>query len=97
MHSDSGADAAGVVTLHWQALDTLVLLMGGSRLAQIADELQRHGRAADTPVAVVREATGAEQRVWRGSLGDIVRQTAGEALSPCIIMVGSVCELPVCL
>lgn len=74
-----------------------MLLMGGSQLPRIVEELQRHGLSEETPVAVVREAAGAGQRVWRGSLGSIVGDTAGEGLSPCIIVVGSVCELPLCL
>lgn len=73
-----------------QAIDTLVLLMGGRHLAQIVEELQRHGRPEGTPVAVVREAACAGQTVWRGSLGSIVEQTAGEQLSPCIVVVGEV-------
>ena len=71
-------------------MDTLVLLMGGSGLEAIAGALQQHGRAADTPVAIIRSAAGADQTVWRGALGSIVAQTAGERLSPCIIVVGGV-------
>lgn len=73
-----------------QAIDTLVLLMGGSQLAVIAEQLQQAGRAAATPVAVVRSAALPAQRVWRGQLGSIAQQTAGERLSPCIIIVGEV-------
>ncbi len=77
-----------------QAIDTLVLLMGGSQLAAIVDQLQQHGRAAETPVAIVREATLPTQVAWRGTLGSIVGQTEGEKLSPCIIVVGQVAVLP---
>lgn len=68
--------------------------MGGSGLQKIVQQLQQHGRGPGTPVAVVRQAAGAEQQVWRGSLGSIVGQTAGEPLSPCIIVVGSITGLP---
>lgn len=71
-------------------MDTVVLLMGGSGLDAIVEQLQRHGKAGDTPVAVVHAATLASQRVWRGSLGSIAAQTVGERLSPCIIVVGKV-------
>lgn len=76
-----------------QALDTLVLLMGGSSLAAICEQLQRHGKPADTPVALVHAATLDSQRVWRGTLGGIAEQTEGERLSPCIIVVGQVASL----
>ncbi|KAL4857835.1 Rhodanese-like domain-containing protein 8 [Chlorella vulgaris] len=66
------------------AMDTLVLLMGGKSLAAVVHQLQQQGRAAETAVAVVREAAGSEQQVWRGTLGGIVQQTAGESLSPCM-------------
>lgn len=64
--------------------------MGGSHLATIAERLQQAGRAAATPVAVVQSAALPSQRVWRGELGSIAEQTAGERLSPCIIVVGEV-------
>jgi uroporphyrinogen III methyltransferase/synthase len=77
-----------------QPLDTVVLLMGGRTLPRIVEQLQRHGRGPDTPVAVVRAAATEEQAVWRGTLGSIVRQTEGVSLSPCIDVVGQVTELP---
>jgi len=67
-----------------------VLLMGGSSLPQIVEQLQQHGRAPSTPVAVVRAAATDSQTVWRGTLGSIVQQTEGGRLSPCIIVVGDV-------
>lgn len=76
-----------------QALDTLVLLMGGSNLAIICEQLQQHGKPADTPVAVVHDATLDSQSVWRGTLDSIATQTDGERLSPCIIVVGRVAGL----
>ena len=67
--------------------------MGGSSLGAICEQLQRHGKAADTPVALVHAASTSSQRVWRGTLGSIVEQTEGERLSPCIIVVGQVAAL----
>jgi len=67
--------------------------MGGSNLATICEQLQQHGKPADTPVAVVHAATLDSQRVWRGTLGSIAAQTEGEQLSPCIIVVGRVVAL----
>lgn len=73
-----------------QAMDTLVLLMGGSNLPEVVQRLQQAGRPAATPVAVVREATLPQSQTWRGTLGSIVEATAGQQLSPCIIVVGEV-------
>lgn len=73
-----------------QAMDTLVLLMGGGSLTRITSELQRQGRAGGTPVEVVHKAALPGQRVWRGTLADIAARCEGEALSPCIIIVGGV-------
>lgn len=76
-----------------QAQPTAVFLMGGRSLPQIAEQLQQHGKAGSTPVAVVRQAAGEEQAVWRGTLASIVDLTAGERLSPCIVVVGHVAGL----
>lgn len=44
-------------------------------------------------VVIVQNASLEGQRVWQGTVGSIVEQTAGEALSPCIVIVGEVCRL----
>jgi len=77
----------------WSAfarIDTLVILMGGSNLGAIAQRLVAHGRPPTTPVAVIRAAGTAEQRVWRSRLGSVAADTAGSKLSPCIVVVGPV-------
>jgi uroporphyrin-III C-methyltransferase len=76
----------------WEALaraETLVILMGLARLPQIAARLRAHGRADRTPVAIVSRGTAAEQRVVRGTLGDIASRIAG-LLPPATIVVGEV-------
>ncbi|SMO52171.1 uroporphyrinogen-III C-methyltransferase [Fodinibius sediminis] len=68
---------------NWEHLvhtDTLVVLMGMSRLAQIAAMLIEHGRDANTPVGVIEKATYASQRVVVGTLETIAEQT--ELLAP---------------
>ncbi len=76
-----------------QAQPTAVFLMGGRNLPQIVGQLLRHGKPSSMPVAVIRQAAGAEQAVWRGTLAEIVDQTAGERLSPCILVVGHIANL----
>ncbi len=42
---------------------TLVIYMGGQRMASIFEQLRAHGRAAGTPVAVIESGTLPEERV----------------------------------
>lgn len=70
---------------------TLVVLMGVERRAELAQRMMAEGLAADTPVAVVVDATTAEQRVWRGrldALGD------ADVVSPAVMVIGAVAALP---
>jgi uroporphyrin-III C-methyltransferase/precorrin-2 dehydrogenase/sirohydrochlorin ferrochelatase len=53
---------------------TLVVMMGGTRVAAIGESLIERGWARETPSAIVVNASAPDQRVWRGTLG----QLAGE-------------------
>ena len=82
--------------LDWEALsqlDTLVLLMGAKQLSEIIDQLLRHGRQLETPIAVIRWAGQPQQQVWTGTLGGILRQTEHQPLSPAVIVIGEVVRL----
>lgn len=82
--------------LDWERIsqiDTLVLLMGGRNLAEIVHQLQRHERSPQTPIAIIRSGGCPTQQVWVGTLNDIVRKTANQKLSPCVIVVGEVVQL----
>jgi len=92
----------GVVSAHdperlnWSSLaglDTLVVLMGGRHLEEIVARLQEQGRSPQTPVAIVRWGGHPQQQVWRGTLAGILAQTADQALSPSVIVVGEVAAL----
>ena len=78
----------------WDALGraggTLVVLMGMSERAGIAEALMRAGRGADTPVAVVHWGTTKRQRVVRSTLGDLA---SVELPSPATIVIGAVAGL----
>ncbi len=83
-------------TLDWESLarlETLVFLMGGRHLATLCQRLIQEGRSARTPIAVVRWAARDRQRLWTATLDDIVDRTAGERLSPCVIVIGEVVHL----
>ena len=75
-------DAGGVAGPDWESLaragGTLVILMGMTTRAAVADALLRGGRARDTPVAVIARGTTAAQRVVRTSLAGL----AGVDLGP---------------
>ena len=84
--------------LDWPALatgpDTLVLLMGMERLGAIATTLIGHGRAADTPAAVVHRGGSRHQRVVRAQLSEIgyVAAQAGVG-APAVVVIGAVAGL----
>ena len=82
--------------LDWQTLaqlETLVVLMGGQHLAVIGAQLQRWGKSPQTPIAVIRWAGHPQEQIWCGTLTTIVAQTAGVALSPCVMVIGEVVGL----
>lgn len=70
--------------------DTVVLLMAARTLEALVEGLIDAGRAADTPVAILRSATLPGHAAWYGTLGDIVARTEGARLSPAVLIVGEV-------
>ncbi|HET9477578.1 MAG TPA: uroporphyrinogen-III C-methyltransferase, partial [Dehalococcoidia bacterium] len=83
--------------INWPGLagvDTLVFLMGIRTLPEIASKLIEHGRSPDTPAAVIRMGTTAEQRTVAGTLGDIVSRIKAAGLTPpAITVVGEVVRM----
>lgn len=74
--------------------ETLVFLMGMGNLEAIASRLMAHGRAPETPVALVRWGTWAEQEVLGGTLATIAGQAEKAGFSnPAVIVVGEVAGL----
>lgn len=73
-------------------LGTLVFFMGVKNLREIATALVQHGRDAQTPVAVIRWGTRAEQQVVTGTLADIDSKAAG-ILPPAVTVVGEVVKV----
>jgi uroporphyrinogen III methyltransferase/synthase len=75
-------------------VDTLVFYMGVGNLPEIAARLIENGRAAGTPVAVVRWGTKPEQETVTGTLQTIADDVAKAALKPpAITVVGDVVRL----
>ena len=75
--------------------DTLLFLMGVENLEEIASQLQANGRAAETPVALVRWGTWAgSQETLVGTLGDIAEKVrAANFKAPAVTIVGEVVRL----
>ncbi len=80
--------------VQWEALakidGTLVILMGMMDRAEIADALQRGGKAGSTPTAVIERGTTADQAVVRTTLDQLAAVPLG---SPAVIVVGPVAAL----
>ena len=73
---------------------TLVFLMGVGNLLKIAQNLMDHGRSPNTPVAVIRKGTSAEQTTWVANLGNIAGLAEESRIRPpAIIVVGDVVRL----
>lgn len=82
----------------WPALarlrGTLVLMMAVRRIDAFTDVLLRHGRPADTPVAVIQEGTTPGQRSLRSTLGEVAEEVARQEVAPpAIIVIGPVAGL----
>ncbi|WP_429196223.1 siroheme synthase CysG [Aeromonas veronii] len=86
----------GARDLDWPLLakdkQTLVFYMGLSSCATIREQLLAHGKASNTPVALIERGTQPCQRVIRGTLDQLPELALGVE-SPALIMVGSVVTL----
>ena len=73
---------------------TLVFYMGLVGLPVICQQLIAHGRAADTPAALVQQGTTVSQRVFTGTLADLAERVASEQVqAPTLVIVGEVVQL----
>jgi uroporphyrinogen III methyltransferase / synthase len=74
--------------------DTLIFLMGMSRLQEIVTNLVDNGRSSDTPCALIRYGTYPSQKTIVGTLSDIVYKAENAKLeAPVVIIVGEVVKL----
>ncbi|MDW7674372.1 MAG: uroporphyrinogen-III C-methyltransferase [Bacillota bacterium] len=84
--------------IHWDKIatgvGTLIFLMGMGNLPKIVAKLIEHGRAKDTPIALIRWGTRPEQQTLVGNLDNIVQKsTEAQFKNPAIIIVGEVVTL----
>ena len=88
----------GTMDLDWHGLarprQTLVIYMGLMGLDALCRQLIAHGLAAQTPAAVVQQATLPEQRVVAATLDTLAEQAQRAQLKPpTLVIVGEVVKL----
>jgi uroporphyrin-III C-methyltransferase/precorrin-2 dehydrogenase/sirohydrochlorin ferrochelatase len=88
----------GTMNLDWAALarerQTVVVYMGLLGVRTLCEQLVAHGRAADTPAAIVQEGTLPQQRVIEGTLASLPGLVDNGGLhGPTLIFVGEVVAL----
>lgn len=92
-HEDPTEEGSGIA---WDKIatgvGTLVFSMGVGQLPEIVTQLVQHGCSAETPAAVIRWGTQADQTVVTGTLATLAERCAGVA-PPAVIVVGDVVGL----
>ena len=84
--------------LDWACLSrphqTLVIYMGVATLGHVCAQLQQHGLAADSPAAVVENATLPGQRTIAGTLASLPTLARVHAVrAPALVVIGGVVAL----
>lgn len=83
-------DWAALARLH----GTLVLLMAVDKIGAIAEALVAHGKAPETPVALIQEGTTAAQRRVDATLATVAETVRTEEVRPpAVIVIGDVVAL----
>ncbi|MBK8068298.1 MAG: uroporphyrinogen-III C-methyltransferase [Rhodanobacteraceae bacterium] len=90
--------ADSIDTLDWRALaaerQTLAVYMGSHRLDLLRERLIAHGRAADTPVAIIENGSRPQQRVLVGTLDELPALASAHGVqSPALLVIGEVAAL----
>ena len=91
----TGHGKGSIDSLDWASLardrQTLAVYMGVRRFPELMQNLTAHGRSADTPIAIIERGTTPQQRVVRGTLGQLPMLAEAHAIaSPAILIVGDV-------
>jgi uroporphyrin-III C-methyltransferase/precorrin-2 dehydrogenase/sirohydrochlorin ferrochelatase len=90
--------ASAFDSVDWKGLadqrETLAVYMGVSMMGRLRQELLRHGRAPDTPIAFVENGSRPSQRVVIGTLSSALELAERERIvSPALLFIGSVAAL----
>ena len=76
------------------AADTAALYMAAGQASWITSTLLARGMRADTPVALVEEASLSGARAERGVLAHLPQMAATRGAGPSLILIGQVFEVP---
>ena len=84
--------------LDWIAMSrprqTVVIYMGLVGLAEICQQLIKHGVSPDMPAAVIQQGTTQRQRVVTATLKDLAEKVgSAEMKPPCLTIIGEVVQL----
>ncbi len=84
--------------LDWVAMSrprqTVVIYMGLVGLAEICQQLIKHGVSPDMPAAVIQQGTTQRQRVVTATLKDLAEKVgSAEMKPPCLTIIGEVVQL----
>lgn len=85
----------GHLNLPWESLtssaQTVVFYMGINTLPKIAEQLVKHGRAGNTPAALIYKGTQPEQQVYRGQIDTLEKLVIEHNIKPpTLIVIGDV-------
>lgn len=94
-HEDPGKVKSPV---QWKKLaksvETIVIMMGLSRIGVISKQLVSGGLSKTTPVAVIHKGTNEDQKVVIGNLSNIAQKIKSNHINPpSIIIIGNVVKL----
>ncbi|UQN43555.1 uroporphyrinogen-III C-methyltransferase [Agarivorans sp. B2Z047] len=94
----TGHKQNGKLDIDWAQLaqldHTLVFYMGLSSLPEISQQLQRFGKSAKTPAALIEKGCQSDQRVVTGQLDQLPTLASEHQLqSPTLIVIGEVVSL----
>lgn len=82
--------------MDWSTLakgnQTLVIYMGLMKSSHIQEQLIKHGRSAETPIAIIERGTQISQKIFKGKLSELAALSV-DAQSPSLIVVGEVVSL----
>ena len=77
-----------------KSVDTIVIMMGLSRIDIICNELAKGGMAKNTPVAVIQNGTTPKHKTIKGTISNIAQKIKQQKIKPpSIIIIGKVVDL----
>lgn len=77
-----------------KSVETIVIMMGLSRIGIISKQLISGGLSKTTPVAVIRKGTNDDQKILIGNLSNIAQKIKDRNITPpSIIIIGNVVKL----